>query len=178
MINGINSNLHRKKIIYKLWGLVYYTLYRFSPRCLWGWRKFLLSIFGAKIGENCKFSPKAKIINPWNFECGNFVAIANNATIHCYGKIYIKTKVAISSGSLLYSLTININNNKFICTASPINIESFVWIATDAYIGPGVTIGEGAVVGARACVFKDVEPWSVVGGNPAVFLKKRVIVKK
>ena len=39
----------------------------------------------------------------------------------------------------------------------------------------GGSIGEGAVVGARAAVFKDVEPWTVVGGNPAKFIKNRVI---
>lgn len=58
---------------------------------------------------------------------------------------------------------------------SPIVIADQVWVCADAFIGPGVTIGEGAVVGARACVFKDVEPWSVVGGNPARFIKKRIL---
>lgn len=48
-------------------------------------------------------------------------------------------------------------------------------MAAEAFIGPGVTIGEGAVVGARGCVFKDVDPWTVVGGNPAKFIKKRII---
>ena len=99
---------------------------------------------------------------------------------------------AFSDCSGLTSITIGdkvtISQKSFICTAShdisqinkplmtkPITINSYSWIAADAFVGPGVTIGEGAVVGARAAVFKDVEPWSVVGGNPAVFLKKRVI---
>ena len=58
---------------------------------------------------------------------------------------------------------------------SPIVMQDHSWVAAEAFIGPGVTIGEGAVVGARAAVFRDVEAWSVVGGNPAKFLKKRVI---
>jgi putative colanic acid biosynthesis acetyltransferase WcaF len=57
----------------------------------------------------------------------------------------------------------------------PIVVADKAWVAADAFIGMGVTIGEGAVVGARAAVFKDVEPWTVVGGNPAQFIKKRVI---
>ncbi|HNY79416.1 MAG TPA: hypothetical protein PLX34_15565 [Sedimentisphaerales bacterium] len=58
-------------------------------------------------------------------------------------------------------------------TFAPVEIADQVWIAADAFIGPGVTVGQGAVVGARASVFKDVEPWTVVGGNPAKFIKKR-----
>ena len=41
----------------------------------------------------------------------------------------------------------------------------------------GVTISQGAVVGATASVYKDVEPWTVVGGNPAKFIKNREIKK-
>mgnify|MGYP004646776595 FL=1 len=59
---------------------------------------------------------------------------------------------------------------------SPINIGSSAWVAARAYVGPGVTIGEGAVVGATASVYKDVEPWTVVGGNPAKFIKRRTII--
>lgn len=54
-------------------------------------------------------------------------------------------------------------------------IEDFVWIAAETFIMSGVTIGEGAVVGARAAVFKDVAPWIVVGGNPAKFIKERKV---
>jgi putative colanic acid biosynthesis acetyltransferase WcaF len=71
---------------------------------------------------------------------------------------------------------LNKNNGGLI--VSPIFIEKKAWVAARAYIGPGVTIGEGAVVGATASVYKDVEPWTVVGGNPAKFLKKRVIRKQ
>jgi len=55
---------------------------------------------------------------------------------------------------------------------APIRIERRAWVAADTFVGPGVTIGEGAVVGARASVFRDVDPWTVVGGNPARILKK------
>ena len=52
-------------------------------------------------------------------------------------------------------------------------IEDQVWVSAKAFVGMGVTIGQGAVVGATASVYKDVEPWTVVGGNPARFIKKR-----
>ena len=84
----------------------------------------------------------------------------------------------MSQGAYLCGASHDINSlNKPLITA-PIKIERFSWICADAFVGMGVTIGEGAVVGARAAVFKDVEPWTVVGGNPAKFIKMRVIEKR
>lgn len=83
---------------------------------------------------------------------------------------------------------VGISQYSFLCTAShdiadphlrlihaPIRIDDAAWVAADAFVGPGVHIGAGAVVGARASVFKDVDPWTVVCGNPARLLKKREI---
>lgn len=55
---------------------------------------------------------------------------------------------------------------------APITLHKASWIGTRAFISMGVEIGENAVVGATASVYKDVEPWTVVGGNPAKFIKK------
>ena len=57
----------------------------------------------------------------------------------------------------------------------PIIIGNHVWVASEAFVGMGVTVGEGAVVGARACVFKNVDPWTIVGGNPSAVIKRRVL---
>jgi putative colanic acid biosynthesis acetyltransferase WcaF len=59
---------------------------------------------------------------------------------------------------------------------APIRVGEGAWVAACAFVGPGVTIGEGAVVGARAVVTKNVEAWTVVIGNPAKFIKKRMMV--
>jgi putative colanic acid biosynthesis acetyltransferase WcaF len=95
--------------------------------------------------------------------------------VDCYNadKITIGANVVISQKTSLYTASHDITSvqNKWI--SAPIVIEYQVWIAAEAFVMMGVTIGEGAVVGARAAVFKDVEPWTVVGGNPAKFIKKR-----
>ena len=57
----------------------------------------------------------------------------------------------------------------------PISIGDQVWVCADAFVGPGVTIGEGALVGARAVAVTDVESWQIVVGNPARPVKKRVL---
>jgi chloramphenicol O-acetyltransferase type B len=53
------------------------------------------------------------------------------------------------------------------------NIGNDVWIGSEAMIMPGINIGDGAVIASRAVVVKDVEPYTIVGGNPAVFIKYR-----
>lgn len=166
----------RNKVARALWGVVYNILFRHTPNVLfWEWRAFLLRCFGARIGSNCKIRSSARFWAPWNIDMGNFVSIGQNANLYSVGKIVIKDKVCISQGAYLCSASHDFTKSANTMITKPIYIESFSWIAVDAFVGMGVTIGEGAVVGARATVFKDVEPWTVVGGNPAKFLKKRII---
>ena len=89
--------------------------------------------------------------------------------------VTIADNVVISQGSQLFTASHDISQSTNPLITAPIRIEHSVWVAAGCFIGKGVTIGEGAVVGARACVFRDVEAWTVVGGNPARFIKKRVL---
>ena len=89
--------------------------------------------------------------------------------------IVIGDDSVISQGTYLCTASHDISSKMLPLNTAPIIIGKNVWVAADAFVGMGVTIGEGAVVGARAAVFKDVEPWTVVGGNPAKFIKNRVI---
>ena len=83
--------------------------------------------------------------------------------------------MVVSQGAYLCAASHDITNPLNPLITAPIHIGSFAWIAAEAFVNMGITIGEGAVVGARAAVFKDVDPWTVVGGNPAKFIKKRII---
>jgi putative colanic acid biosynthesis acetyltransferase WcaF len=98
--------------------------------------------------------------------------------VDCYNvdKIMIGAHSVVSQKTYLCSASHDFLKVDMPLITAPIIIEDQVWIAADAYIGMGVTIGQGAVVGARSSVFKDVMPWSVVGGNPAHFIKKREMV--
>ena len=141
------------------------------------WRNKLLRFWGAKIGENCTVYASAKIWAPWNLEMKPYSVIGPDVDCYNQGKVIIGTHTVISQKSYICASSHDISDSKLPLILKPITIGNQVWIAADAFIGPGVTIGEGAVVGARAAVFKDVEPWTVVGGNPAQFIKKRVILK-
>lgn len=167
----------RDKIVRKLWAFICLILYRpFSGRPFNFWRILLLRIFGAKIGKGCAVYASTKIPAPWNLKMGNVSCLGPFVELHI-DKVIIGSKVTISQRTYLCSGSHDVTklNTPFI--SAPIIIEDFVWIAAEAFIMMGVKIGEGAIVGARAAVFKDVEPWTIVGGNPAKFIKKREIQK-
>jgi len=139
-------------------------------------RNVLLRIFGAKIPLKSLVYPSCKIWAPWNLEIGKSSCIGPNTELYNKDKIIIGDNTVISQRSYICTASHNISYNLLPLITKQIIIEDQVWVAADAFIGPGVTVGQGAVVGARAAVFKNVEPWTVVGGNPAKFIKKRIII--
>jgi putative colanic acid biosynthesis acetyltransferase WcaF len=163
------------KIKSRLWGVINSTLFRWSPFFMRRWRVTLLRLFGANVAWNCSVSRLATIVDPWNLTMGALSSIDEGCCIRCRERVTIGEKTCISRGCDLLSGSHNITSPNFEMKTAPISIGNNVWIATKALVGMGVTIGEGAVVGAGAVVFKDVEPWTVVGGNPAKFIKNRII---
>lgn len=164
---------HRKKRI--IWAIINITLFRLLVgRLLWPLRKLLLIGFGAKIDQKAYIYSQCIIYAPWNLIVGR-ACIGPNTEIYNKDSIIIGNDSVISQGSFLCTASHDIHSTMLPLKTAPIVIGNNVWVASDAFVGMGVTIGEGAVVGARAAVFKDVEPWTVVGGNPAKFIKKRII---
>lgn len=166
----------KNKLARLIWGVVWLFLFRpFGTTIFNGWRIFLLRTFGAKIGKGCKINASVKFWAPWNLEMGDFVAFGFGSSCYNPGDIIIGNKVAISQGVHLCSASHDITKKENPLIVAPIIIKDRVWVAADAFLGMGVTINEWAVVGAKAAVFKNVEAWDVVGGNPAKFIKKRVL---
>lgn len=137
-------------------------------------RNHLLRLFGAKIDKDAFIYNTCMIFAPWNLEVGR-AAIGPHTQI--YNKDYIKigNDSVISQGAYLCTASHCVDSLMLPLKTAPIIISDNVWVASDVFIGMGVTIGKGAVVGARSAVFKDVEAWSIVGGNPAKFIKKRMV---
>jgi putative colanic acid biosynthesis acetyltransferase WcaF len=109
---------------------------------------------------------------------GDFSVIGDYVDCYCVGRIEIGSHSVISQYCFLCSATHDYQDPAFHLVVKPIRVGQGVWIAADAFIGPGVSVGDGAVVGARSVVLKDVEPRTVVAGNPARFIKKRTIREK
>ena len=152
-------------------------LFRFSPRPFFGWRRFVLRCFGARIGVHVNTYPSTRIYFPWNLTAGDWSAIGEDVLIYNLGPVTLGEKVTISHQAHLCAGTHDYTRADLPLLKPPIAIKDQAWICADAFIGPGVTVGEGAVVGARAVVMKNIEPWAVVAGNPARFVKRRSLLQ-
>ncbi len=156
-----------------LWALAW-PFFRLTPRpFFWGWRAFLLRCFGARVGRNVNICPSVRIAIPWNLEIGDYSALGEGVWVYNLGRITIGRQATVSQRAHLCAGTHDYESPTRELRKVPISIGDMAWICTEAYLGPGVTVGEGAVVGARAVATKDVEPWSVVAGNPCKFVKTR-----
>ncbi len=158
-----------------LWAVVWWLLYRPSPKVFHFWRRFLLRLFGARIGCGAHPHASVRIWAPWNLEMGKHSCLSQNVDCYCVARISIGAHATVSQYSYLCTASHDIEDPGMSLTTAPIRIGDGAWITADVYIGPGVTVGEGAVVGARSSVFKDVPAWTVVAGNPAREIKKRVL---
>ena len=164
-----------------LWNIVYALFFRpFGTKLFRPWRLLILKCFGAKIDSKAEVYSSSKIWAPWNLELKNGSCLGPNTICYNQAKVVIGVDAIVSQYAYLCTAghkTDTINNANEGLIISSIVLEKNSWIGTRAYIGMGVTIGEGAVVGATASVYKDVDPWTVVGGNPAKVIKKRAFVE-
>lgn len=156
-----------------LWAITS-PFFKYSPRPFFAWRRFLLRLFGAKIGAEAHIDPTAKIYLPWKLILGDQSSIGENAIIYNLGLITIGHKATISQRAHLCAGTHNYNDLSMQLLRQPIEIGSQAWICADAFIGPNVSIGESSVIGAASVVVKNIPPRQVFAGNPAVFVKKRL----
>lgn len=142
-------------------------LFSWSPRLLWGWRRFLLRLFGAKVGDQVQIHPSVQIFIPWNLEIGAWSSVGFDVLLYNLGPLKIGEKVTISQRAHLCGGSHDFRDKAMKLQKCEISIEDDAWICADAFIGPHVSIGKRAVVGARAVVVKNVGEDEVVGGNPA-----------
>ncbi len=147
----------------------------FPKSTLMPWKRFLLRLFGAKISGTANVYATAKIFMPWNLVMKDYSCLASGVDCYNAAVIELGESVTVSQRAFLCTASHNISSLCNEQIEKPIILRKMSWIAAEAFIGPGVTVGEGAVVGARAVAVRDVEPWTVVGGNPAKVLRKRVL---
>jgi putative colanic acid biosynthesis acetyltransferase WcaF len=148
-------------------------LFRFSPRPFFGWRASLLRLFGARLGRNVHVYASARITMPWNLEVGDWSSIGEDVLIYDLGRVSIGSRVTISHRVQLCAGSHDYRRAEMPLLKPPIRIGDEAWICASAFIGPGVSVGEGAVVGACAVAVRDVPDWSVVAGNPARVIGSR-----
>jgi putative colanic acid biosynthesis acetyltransferase WcaF len=149
-------------------------VFQLTPRPCFGLRRFLLRCFGAKVGSRVNCYGSSHIYFPWNLEIGEDSSIGEDTLIYNLGRVTIGIGTTISQRAHLCAGTHDYHQASLPLLKPPIVIGDQVWICADAFVGPGLRIGDGAVVGARAVVVKNVESWTVVAGHPAKVIKTRI----
>ncbi len=155
------------------WQWAWLVLFRPTPPRLGGpWRRLLLRAFGARLGT-AYLHPTVRVWAPWRLAAGDHVFVDRDVHLYNVYGITIGDRVVVSFGSTLCTASHDVRDPTFALTGRPIRLGNDVWVAAQAFVGPGVTVADRGVVGARAAVFGDVPPATIVGGNPARVLKPR-----
>jgi putative colanic acid biosynthesis acetyltransferase WcaF len=170
----VDNLSHRNKLARLLWEVVWLLFFRPTPRwTLHAWRRCLLRCFGAKVGRGSLVAPDCFVWAPWHLEIGDYSVLSSGVDCYCVNKIRIGSKVAVSQRSFLCTASHDTRSLKRPLITKPIDIGNHVWIAAEAMVLPGVTIAEGAVIGARSVVSSDMPAWMICVGNPCRAVKRR-----
>jgi putative colanic acid biosynthesis acetyltransferase WcaF len=157
----------------QLWWLVQSLLFHPSPQVFYGWRRFLLRAFGARIGKGVLIRPTATITYPWKLTIGDWSWVGDHATLYSLGEITIGDNAVISQHSYLCAASHDYSRATFDLYAKAIRVEPEAWVAAHVFVGPGVTVGRGAVVGACSVVLEDVPAGMICAGHPLKVLRPR-----
>lgn len=172
-IEKVDKNI---KIRRAIWNVACALLFRpFPTSVFWPWRWCLLRIFGAKVDFKTYVYSSTKIWAPWNLHMEEGACLGPHVICYNQAMVTLKSKVTVSQYAYLCTAshdTSQPNTAEKGLLIAPITIGNEAWVGTRAFIGMGVEVGNGAVVGATASVYKDVEPHTIVGGNPAKIIKR------
>lgn len=156
-----------------IWQCVWLLLFRPTPVPLHAWRSWLLRVCGARIGRHCRVYPSVRIWAPWNLDLHDLACLGPGVTCYSMDTISLGQRVVVSQGVHLCTGSHDYESENFQLFTRPITIGADAWICTEAFLAPGVTIGDGAVIGARSVVTRSQPAWMVCAGNPCRPLKPR-----
>lgn len=165
----------RQKLARACWYCAQAVLFRPSPRVCYRWRAWLLRLFGARVAATARIRPTVTVEVPWHLTVGPDAIIGDHVVLYCLGPVSIGARTTVSQYCHLCAGTHDHTRLEFPLLRPPIAIGDDAWLAADVFVGPGVTVGDGTVVGARSSVFTDLPPWKVCVGTPARPVKDRVV---
>jgi len=172
--NRNSKKWSRKELLGRaLWETVGRYVFAFSLRPMWGYRTALLRAFGAQIGASVHIHPNVKISVPWNLIIDDQAAVGDGAILYSLGLIHIGARATVSQYAHLCAGSHDFTRASFDLLKPPISIGEDAWICAEAFIGPGVSVGAGTIVGARAVVTKDLPGSIIVVGNPMRIVRAR-----
>jgi putative colanic acid biosynthesis acetyltransferase WcaF len=161
-----------------VWNLAWRLLFRPSPILLYGWRRALLRLFGARVGKGARVYPSARIWAPWNLELGDRSCLGPGVDCYSVAPIRLGRNSTVSQRAFLCSATRDLSSPDLALLVGRIEVGAGGWVAAEAFVGPGVLVEADAVVGARAVATKDVPAGAVVAGNPARVVSSRLVATR
>ncbi|BAY66020.1 putative acetyltransferase [Calothrix brevissima NIES-22] len=135
---------------------------------------WILRRFGATIGQQVRIKPGVKVKFPWRLSVGDFSWIGENTWIDNIAPVVIENHVCVSQGVYLCTGNHHWNHPDFKLIPAPIYIHESSWIAAKSVIGPGVTVGKGAVLTLGGVTGRSLDAMIIYAGNPAQAIKKRL----
>ncbi len=149
------------------WRIAWLLLAAWTPPPLHRWRILVANLFGAKIHPSAMLYASANIWYPPNLTMAARSVMGPGVNCYCMAPITIGERAVVSQGAFLCTGTHDIHRPEFQIMAKRIAVGANSWVCAEAFVGPGVTVGEGAVLAARGAAFRDLDPWTVYWGNPA-----------
>lgn len=168
-----SSSTRREKVRRVFWSVARTTLFHMSPHNAYRFRATLLRAFGASIGSHCTIRRTAAVYYPWNLTMGRLSALGDQVVVYNLARVTIGDRATVSQEAYLCAGTHDYRSPAMPLVTRPIGIGDDAWICARAFVGPGVTVGEGAILGAAAATSHDLQPWTIYVGNPAAVLKAR-----
>jgi putative colanic acid biosynthesis acetyltransferase WcaF len=163
----------KEKVARILWATVQHLLFRTSFHNWYRWRRLLLSLFGAKLDPVVRIRRTVRVECPWNLSIGHDSTVGDRAILYCLGPVRIGSRTTISQGAHICAGSHDYTLRSLPLLRPPIEIGDDVWICADAFVGPDVKVGDGAILGARAVAMKSLEPWTIYSGNPMKAVRQR-----
>lgn len=170
---GTSPYTMREKIQRILWNYLGQTVFRMTFHNWYGVRASILRAYGARIGNNTRIRPTVRIEQPWNLIIGDNSSIGDRSIVYCLGPVTIGAHVSISQHAHLCAGSHDFNRPDMPLLRPPVAIGDHAWIAADAFVGPNVVVGEGAILGARGVAVRHLKPWTIYAGNPAREVRSR-----
>lgn len=161
-------NRGRPNWVVVVWDLVQQLLIHSSPHPCFAWRRFWYRRFGATIGHDVRIRKSVRCNYPWKLKIGDHAWIGDEVTLYTLDHIEIGAHAVVSQQAYLCTGSHDHCDPAFGLIVKPIIVGRGAWIALGALIMPGVHVGDGALIAARAVVTKDALPWTIYRGAPAV----------
>ena len=161
-----------------LWQCVQPVFWPRRPRALSGIRVLLLRLFGARVGRNVLVCGGVRITIPWLLTLEDYAVVGDSVEVYNLAQVSVGSHAVVSQKAYLCTASHDYTRTDFPLYSKPITIGAQSWVASGVFVGPGITLHEGCVVGANSVVTKDVAPWMVAAGNPCRPIKPRKLTHK